>query len=101
MMPLPHAHHHNGQAAHLLAVLERLLAISAPSLQDTPQEASDLLSEALHAEKTDAFVYERDTDLLVAVGTSHTPLGCRQHEVGLQRLPLGTAGRTGWVFTGS
>lgn len=84
--------------AHLLATLERLLGIDAPSIPAALQEASDLLAETLHAEKVDAFVYERADDLLVAVGTSHTPLGRQQHALGLHRLPLSAAGRTGWVF---
>ncbi len=88
----------DGGSAHLLATLERLLRIDAPSIPAALQEASDLLAETLHAEKTDAFVYQRADDLLVAVGTSHTPLGRLQHALGLHRLPLSAAGRTGWVF---
>lgn len=84
--------------AHLLATLERLVRVDAPSIPAALQEASDLLAETLHAEKVDAFVYERADDLLVAVGTSHTPLGRQQHALGLHRLPLSAAGRTGWVF---
>ncbi len=85
--------------ARLLAILERLLAITAPTLQDTLQEASDALAEALRAEKTDAFLYNRASDSLVALSTSRTPLGQRQHALGLHRQPLSQGGSAVWTFT--
>jgi len=83
----------------LLATLERLLAITAPTLRDTLQDASDALAEALQAEKTDAFLYDRASDSLVALGTSQTPLGQRQRALGLHRQPLSQGGSAVWTYT--
>ncbi len=83
----------------LLATLERLLAITAPTLRDTLQDASDALAEALQAEKTDAFLYDRASDSLVALGTSQTPLGQRQRALALHRQPLSQGGSAVWTYT--
>jgi len=89
----------DGHAERLLETLELLLAIDAATLAEALQQASDLVAEALRAEKVDAFLYEPASDSLVALGTSRTPMGQRQHELGLHRLPLANGGSPVWVFT--
>lgn len=81
-----------------LPLLQRLLAIRAPSLRETLAQASTLIADAFQADKVDCFFYDQAADLLVALGTSQTPLGQRQQALGLDRLPAGAGGRTAWVF---
>jgi signal transduction histidine kinase/transcriptional regulator with XRE-family HTH domain len=78
--------------------LQRLLAIDALTLHDALDQASDLLVQTMGADKIDAFLYESASESLVAVGTSNTPMGRRQHELGLHREPLANAGRTVQVY---
>ena len=78
--------------------LERLLALDAVELKTALDQAADITAEALRADKVDAFVYEAETESLVALGTSDTPMGRRQHAIGLHRLPLATGGRAADVF---
>jgi DNA-binding CsgD family transcriptional regulator len=82
----------------LWATLERLLALEAMELERTLDEASQIVAEALGADKVDTFVYEPATESLVALGTSDTPMGRRQHAIGLHRLPLANGGRAAQVF---
>ncbi len=82
----------------LLATLERLLAIKATNVKGALDEAADLVAEALGADKADAFLFDPATDSLVAVGTSNTPMGRRQHRLGLHRLPLANGGRSAAVY---
>src|SRR3712207_6872555 len=63
------------------------LSRSRPALT----EAASLVSEVLGADKVDVFLYQADIDSLVAIGTSDTPMGRRQHELGLDRLQLANA----------
>jgi DNA-binding CsgD family transcriptional regulator len=85
--------------ARLLETLQRLLGIASPELRPALDQASDLVAEVLGADKVDVFLYEQDTDSLVAVGTSYTPMGRRQHELGLDRFPLANAGPLAAVYT--
>ena len=80
-----------------LAVLEQLLALDALDLQSAFELAAHGLCAVLHADKVDVFV--REDDQLVAVGTSDTPMGRRERELGLDRLPLERCGRIGQVYT--
>jgi len=82
----------------LLTTLERLLAIQATDVKGALDEASDLVAEALRADMADAFLFDPATDSLVAVGTSDTAMGRRQHRMGLNRLPLANGGRTAVVY---
>jgi RNA polymerase sigma factor (sigma-70 family) len=61
-------------------------------------QAADIVAEALGADKVDAFVHEAETESLVALGTSDTPMGRHQHAIGLHRLPLANGGRAADVF---
>jgi two-component system, OmpR family, sensor kinase len=78
--------------------LQRLLAIQAQTLKGALDEASDLLVQTMGADKIDAFIYEQSSESLVALGTSNTPMGRRQHELGLNREPLANGGRVVQVF---
>jgi signal transduction histidine kinase len=82
-------------AGRLLATLERLLELElAPAgLQPALDAAAQLVAEALGADKVDAFLHDPAIDSLVAVGTSDTPMGRKQHAIGLDRLPLANGGR--------
>ncbi len=82
----------------LLSTLERLLAINATNIKSALNEASNLIADAICAEKTDVFIYEPSSETLVAMGTSNTPMGIRQHEIGLNRLPIANGGVEVFVF---
>jgi len=75
-----------------------LLAIQTLELRPALDQASTLVGEALRAEKVDIFLFEPTSNTLVAMGTSVTPLGKRQHELGLDRLPLANGGPVADVF---
>lgn len=82
----------------LLETLQRLLAIQAPELRPALNQASDLVAQTLGAEKVDVLLYEATSESLVAMGTSNTPMGRRQRELGLDRLPLANGGPQVRVF---
>jgi signal transduction histidine kinase len=82
----------------LLDTLERLLAIEALDVKTALGEASQLVAEAIGADKVDIFLYELSTDTLVAVGVSDTPMGDRQRQIGMDRLPVANGGHTVGVF---
>ena len=64
-----------------------MLTIPGVELRPTLDDASLRVAEALGADKVDVFLYEADKDSLVAQGTSNTPMGRKQHALGLDRLP--------------
>src|SRR5687768_3083833 len=70
----------------------RLLGIASPELRPALDQVSDLVSEALGADKVDVFLFEVASESLVAMGTSDTPMGRRQHQLGLDRFPLANGG---------
>jgi DNA-binding CsgD family transcriptional regulator len=82
----------------LLTTLQQLLAIEALDRTAALSEAADLVSAALSADKVDAFLYQDEIESLVALGTSDTPMGRRQHELGLDRLQLANDGRAVEVY---
>lgn len=86
------------EEARRLATLERLLALEATDLKATLGQASDLLAEVLGTDKIDVMLHDSGDERLVALGTSNTPRGHRQHELGLDQLPLPNGGRTVEVF---
>src|SRR3954451_2084221 len=85
-------------ADRLLGTLEQLLAIDATELEPALQQAAQIVCEVLGADKVDVFIYEPASESLVARGTSATPMGRRQHEIGMDRLPLAGRGRAVQVF---
>ncbi|HEX8219935.1 MAG TPA: GAF domain-containing sensor histidine kinase [Chloroflexia bacterium] len=82
----------------LLSTLEQLLAIEATNLKSALDQASDLIVGAIDAEKADAFMLDPTKETLVAEGTSHTPMGVRQHQIGMHLLPLANGGPEAAVF---
>jgi DNA-binding CsgD family transcriptional regulator len=82
----------------LLTTLQRLLLITAPELRPALDQASTLISETIGADKSDVFLYEAASTSLVALGTSDTPMGHRQQELGLDRVPLANGGPPVTVF---
>lgn len=82
----------------VLELLQRLRQVDATPIRCALQHAADVLAESFKAEKVDAFFYYPASEMLVALGTSNTPLGHRQRELGLHELPLTHSGRVGWVF---
>jgi DNA-binding CsgD family transcriptional regulator len=82
----------------LLTTLQRLLTIDASELRPALDQASTLIADALEADKVDVFLYEAASNSLVALGTSDTPMGHRQHELGLHRMPLANGGPPVTVF---
>jgi two-component system OmpR family sensor kinase len=92
-------HKSNGNGQRLLSTLEQLLAIESTNLESALNQASDLIAPAINAEKIDAFLFDPSNETLVAVGTSNTPMGIRQHKIGMDRLPLANDGPEVQVFT--
>ena len=92
------ADHTEPQDARRVRLLESLLAVDAIGLDEAMTEAAQRLAEVLEADKVDVLLYDEATDALVAVGTSRTPMGRREHELGLDRLPLAEGGWTVDVF---
>jgi len=88
----------NDKENRLLITLQSLLAIRPMDLRGTLNQAADLIVPALGAEKIDVFLYDPSKETLVAQGTSHTPMGRRQHEIGMDRLPLANGGGIVRVF---
>lgn len=82
----------------LLWTLEQLLAIEATSFEGALHDAAQPIALALRADKVDTFVLDVATDTLVSLGISETPMGRRQVEIGMDRLPLANDGRVVEVF---
>ena len=86
------------QDRRLLAVLQALLGLRVGDLSAAMAEAAHQVAHVLGADKADVFVYAPDTREMVAEGTSDTPMGRREKELGLDRLPLANGGRAVHVF---
>ncbi len=82
----------------LLATLEQLLAIEATEVKAALDRVSQLVADALGADKVDIFVRDPTIDTLVAMGTSDTPMARRERAIGMDRLPIANQGRTVEVF---
>jgi signal transduction histidine kinase len=82
----------------LLRVLERLQALPAGDVTAALAAACGHIAAAFAADKVDAFLLDPAAETLVAVGTSNTPMGRRQHALGLHRLPLANGGRAATTF---
>jgi two-component system, OmpR family, sensor kinase len=80
-------------------LFQQLLAIQTPQLAEALTEAAHAVHEVFGADKADTFLLDAPTQTLVAVGTSDTPMGHRQHELGLHLQPLANGGRSAWVYT--
>ena len=82
----------------LLVTLEQLLAIDETDLHGALDRACHMVAEALRADKVDATLYDSSTETLIAAGTSDTPMGRKQHAIGMNRLPVANGGREVDVF---
>ena len=82
----------------LLGTLEKLLAIPSAELETALTHACNAVSEALNADKVDAFLYDESRDSLVALGTSTQPLSNLQRKLGLDVLPMSNGGRVVYVY---
>jgi two-component system OmpR family sensor kinase len=82
----------------LLTTLEQLLAVDSADLETALTHSCDLVAQALHADKVDAFLYEPSKDTLVALSTSQQPLSALQKNLGLDVLPISNGGRGVWVY---
>jgi two-component system, OmpR family, sensor kinase len=87
-----------GHDVRLLRMLECLLALEVIALDEAMSQAAQRLAETLAADKVDVFLHDPATESLVSIGTSDTPLGRREHELGLDRLPIADGGWTVEVF---
>jgi signal transduction histidine kinase len=92
------AHGLNGTQDRLLVTLERLLEVQPNGLKSAMDQAASLLAAVLGTDKVDAFLHDEETDTLVAVGASNTPVARQQHAMGLDRQPLANGGRAVEVF---
>src|SRR5437868_4217702 len=86
------------QQARMLTALQRLLMLDAIDLEAALNQAADVIADVLQADKADVFLHDTASESLVALGTSRTPMGRRQREFGLDRLPLANGGGTVQVF---
>ncbi|HEU5227891.1 MAG TPA: GAF domain-containing sensor histidine kinase [Ktedonobacteraceae bacterium] len=77
----------------LLHALQRLLELPATDVGETLHQTAQLVTQALHAEKVDTFLYDHATQSLIAYGTSETPMGTKEKDIGLDHLPLSAGGR--------
>jgi two-component system OmpR family sensor kinase len=87
-----------GNQERLLVTLQKLLTIPAGNLSTALTHAANAVTEALAADKVDAFLYDESRDSLVAVGTSTQPLSNLQKKLGLDVLQLSNGGRVVEVF---
>ncbi len=77
----------------LLDLLQRLLDLPALEVGSSLTTAATYVAEWLSCDKVDVFLLDAARSSLVALGTSETPLGARQKELGLDVLPLANGGR--------
>lgn len=77
----------------LLNAMQRLLELPATDVGETLHQTAQLVTQVLHAEKVDTFLYDHATESLIAYGTSETPMGAREKVIGLDHLPLSEGGR--------
>jgi signal transduction histidine kinase len=82
----------------LLETLQRLLEIPAADLKVALSQACDAVAAALNADKVDAFIYQPESDCLVALGSSTQPLSAKQRRHGLDVLHVSNGGRVVRVF---
>ena len=74
--------------AQLLHALERLLGIDEVALEPALHAAAQILAGVFSADKVDVFLLDEKIATLVALGTSQTPMGMQQRQLGLHLLPL-------------
>jgi transcriptional regulator with XRE-family HTH domain len=85
-------------SAALLYTLERLIAIDEVEPREVLSRASSMIADVMSAEKVDAFIVDLPTECLVAAGTSDTPMGHKQQELGLDKISIRLRSREVEVF---
>lgn len=90
--------HERSEQQLLLDTLQALLAVEATELKSALDQASGMVREAVGAETVDVFLHDPATESLVIAGASHTPLGRRETEIGMDRLPITNGGRPVEVY---
>ena len=87
-----------GHDARLLRMLQDLLALEVCGPDQAMRQAAHRLAETLAADKVDVLLHDAASEALVAIGTSDTPMGRREHELRLDRLPIADGGWTVEAF---
>ncbi|HEX4208614.1 MAG TPA: GAF domain-containing sensor histidine kinase [Ktedonobacteraceae bacterium] len=82
----------------LFQLLQNLLALPAMEVDETIYQTTQLITQAFHAEKVDVFLYDPGSQNLIAVGTSVTPMGIHEKNIGLDRISLAQGGRAVEVY---
>lgn len=83
----------------LISLLQYMASTSSEGIfKEITQALEARISEVMNAQKVEVLLYNQETDELVSLQTSETPLGRAQHELGLDHLPLGKAGVLADVF---
>jgi two-component system, OmpR family, sensor kinase len=77
----------------LLELLQRLLDLPGLDVEQALTAAATYVADWFACDKVDVFLLDPARASLVALGTSDTPLGKRQKELGLDVLPLANGGR--------
>ena len=72
----------------LLDTLQRLLEIPAADMKVALTQACDAVAAALGADKVDAFIYDPQSDCLVAQCSSTQPLSAKERRHGLDVLQV-------------
>src|SRR3954462_2761436 len=90
---------HSAPDQRLLDLLQSLLDTPALDLAQALTAAATHVARWLECDKVDAFLLDEARASLVALGTSETPLGKRQHALGLDVLPIANGGRLVQTFT--
>lgn len=85
-------------SAALLYTLERLIAIDEIEPRDVLCRASSMIAEVMSAEKVDAFMLDLQSECLVAAGTSDTPMGRKQQDLGLDKISIHLQSRQTEVY---
>jgi DNA-binding CsgD family transcriptional regulator/putative methionine-R-sulfoxide reductase with GAF domain len=88
----------SGDDRRLLETLQRVLAIQELELRGALTQACNRIAEALRADNVDIFLYLSEDETLVALGTSDTDVGRRQHRIGMHRQPIANGGVVVRVF---
>jgi two-component system OmpR family sensor kinase len=81
-----------------LELLQRLLMLEVSDLQGTLHQTANVLADAFDSDKIDVFLAHPEQEILIAYGTSNTPMGRLQREIGLHRLAFENGGRAVQVF---
>lgn len=77
----------------LLPLLEELLDLPVWDEREALNSAANSVARWTQCDKVDAFLFDADRNALVAIGTSDTPLGRLQKDLGLDVLRVEQGGR--------